>query len=352
MNDPQLRLRLRFCPETPSGLSPYRLYRGTEEEIAEVNGFLDAQATRGLSPRSLRTYGYSLLNFWRWFESVETELSELRHQDVFLDYVRFQRSSEVEPAATTINHRLTAVCCLYQFHFHCDLAQPSAARSHPYHSSVAAPSGYLYPARRRARRWRVKSPRRVIVPLTDTEVRVFLESFSTWRDLAIVALMLLCGLRSREVIELHLMDLDFDEPQIRVCGKGDKERTVPLPSEVVHFLRRYLELERPRNADDTLLVSLKGKKRGQAMTPAGLRSLFRHHRRVTRIEKANPHRLRHTFASKLAGAGISLPALMELMGHADIKSTMRYVQLSPRDVWREFQRVLKIRSDEKKVDES
>ncbi len=59
------------------------------------------------------------------------------------------------------------------------------------------------------------------------------------------------------------------------------------------------------------------------MTPAGLRSLFRYHRQTTGIQLANPHRFRHTFASDMIRAGISLPALMQLMGHADIQTTLR-----------------------------
>ena len=316
---------LEFCREMPRGFSPYRLRDGAGEELAEVNDFLDAQATRGLSPRSLRAYGYSLLNFWRWFHHVERELSELRERDLFEDYVRFQKSADVEPATTTINHRLTSVYCLYRYHFGRELPAQSSSLSHPYHSSVASPCGYLYPARRRRRRPFVRSPRRIVVPLSRTEVRAFLDSFSTWRDLGLTALMLLCGLRSREVIELPLCDLDLAEGRIRVRGKGQKERAVPLRSEVIHFLSNYLRLERPAKAAETFFVSLKGKRRGQAMTPAGLRSLFRHHRRATGIEKANPHRFRHTFGSELAAAGISLPALMNLMGHGDIKTTVHYL---------------------------
>ena len=337
--------------EMPRGFSPYRLRNGDGVEVKEVNDFLDALATRGLSVRSLRAYGYSLLNFWRWFDKVGATLDELSKSALLLDYVRFQRSGDVQPAATTINHRLTAVCCLYHFHFGVDVLVQAASRSHPYHSSVASPSGYLYPARRKPMRWRVKSPRRIIVPLRRSEVDDFVNSFSTWRDLELVALMLLCGLRSREIVELRLSDLDLAEAQVRIRGKGEKDRIVPLPSEVIHFLRNYLELERPAKAAGAVFVLLKGKKRGEPMTPAGLRSLFRHHRRQTGIEKANPHRLRHTFAAELARAGISLPALMKLMGHSDVNTTMRYVELSPRDVFEEVLRVLRLRAKENQTDD-
>ena len=70
------------------------------------------------------------------------------------------------------------------------------------------------------------------------------------------------------------------------------------------------------------------------MTPAGLRSLFRYHRRVTGITPAHPHRFRHTFASDMVRPGISLPA------HAHISTTMVYVQISPRDVFEQYARAV------------
>ena len=76
------------------------------------------------------------------------------------------------------------------------------------------------------------------------------------------------------------------------------------------------------------------------MTPAGLRSLFRYHRRTTGIKLANPHRFRHTFASDMVRAGVSLPALMRLMGHADIQTTLLYVQVTPQDVYLQYARAV------------
>jgi len=89
-----------------------------------------------------------------------------------------------------------------------------------------------------------------------------------------------------------------------------------------------------------LFVSLKGSARGARMTPAGLRSLFRYHRQTTGIPLANPHRFRHAFASDMIRAGISLPALMQLMGHADIQTTLRYVQITPQDVYLQYARAV------------
>ena len=165
-------------------------------------------------------------------------------------------------------------------------------------------------------RLRVKTPKRTIAPLSVDEVARFWSSFRTSRDLAIVGLMLLQGLRSQEVLDLNRDDLLLPEAQIRVRGKGNKTRFLPLAPEAGSLLDHYLRLERPDFPTDALFVSLKGPARGARMTPAGLRSLFRYHRRTTGVKIANPHRFRHTFASDMVRAGVSLPALMQLMGHA------------------------------------
>jgi site-specific recombinase XerD len=325
------------------------LLDGQGREVEDVNEFLDAQATRGLSPCSLRAYGYALLCFWRWLAPKPIRLEDLREPDL-LDYLRFLRGSAAAAgkaaAPRTLNHRLTAARCLYRFRYGRDL--PAGGRafpraSHPYQTDMASEVGYLHPSRPRARQLRVREARKLVLPLAPEEVGRFLGGFRTWRDLAMVALMLLCGLRSREVIGAALPDLAVAEGELRVPGKGGKERVVPLAPQVLSLLESYLRIERPRDACDHLFVVLKGPGRGRPLSAAGFRSLFRHHRSTSGIAAAHPHRFRHTFGADMARAGISLPALMKLMGHADIHTTMIYVEISPRDVWEEFQRVTRNR---------
>jgi integrase len=189
-------------------------------------------------------------------------------------------------------------------------------------------------------RLRVKVPKRNILPLSVNEVARFWSSFRNARDLAIVGLMLLQGLRSVEVLSLNRDDVLFSEAQLRVPGKGNKLRLLPLAPETVQLINHYLRLERPNPSTAALFVSLKGRARGTRMTPAGLRSLFRHHRQATGIKLANPHRFRHTFASDMIRAGVSLPALMQLMGHSDIQTTLLYVQVTPQDVYLQYARAV------------
>jgi integrase len=187
-------------------------------------------------------------------------------------------------------------------------------------------------------RLRMREPKLNIVPLSVDEVARFWSSFRNARDLAIVGLMLMHGLRSAEVMALNCDDALLSEGQIRVRGKGTKLRLLPLAPETTQLIDHYLRLERPDPCSAALFVVLKGPARGARMTPAGFRSLFRHHRKTTGIQSANPHRFRHTFASDMVRAGMSLPALMQLMGHADIETTLRYVKVSPKDVYLQYAR--------------
>ncbi|HVH73196.1 MAG TPA: site-specific integrase [Candidatus Dormibacteraeota bacterium] len=116
-----------------------------------------------------------------------------------------------------------------------------------------------------------------------------------------------------------------------------------MPPEISEVLWNYLRLERPATNSPALFVSLKGRGRGQPMTAGGLRSLFRHHRLLSQVRQANPHRLRHTCGRDMVQAGMSLPALQRLMGHSQIATTMLYVELAPQDVWREYARAIEKR---------
>lgn len=165
---------------------------------------------------------------------------------------------------------------------------------------------------------------------------MFWSSFRTFRDLSLVALMLFNGLRSREILDLKLEDIHFSQGEMLVRGKGNRQRLLPLDPQTLKLIDSYIRVERPPTDSPFLFLVLKGPRRGAPLTTAGLRSLFRHHRRLSAVPKANPHRFRHTFGADMVRAGVSLPALMLLMGHCHIHTTMLYVQISPQDVWREF----------------
>jgi len=254
----------RACP---ASVSPYQLLDAQDQSIDWANQFLDAQRLRQLSLRSLRAYAYDLLHFTRWWlsQNPPRPLSEI-NQSVLLDYVRHQLDQQPKPTPQTVNHRLTVVQSLYRFHYgtqigagHCHLQRIYTKRS---------PLGYGRPCRAHALGLRLKQPQRIIAPLSADEVATFWRSFRTFRDLAVAGLMLLDGLRSCEVLAVQLEDLQLASTQMRVLGKGNKQRLLPLPQPIIDVLQNYLRLERPHTHSLSLFVCLKGRHRGQPMTAA------------------------------------------------------------------------------------
>jgi integrase len=329
-----------ICQKTSSGAhSPIQVVeQSTGKGVAWVNRYLDREYVRRLANKSLLTYAHSLLYFVRWWERVhhtgEISAADLTESTLF-DYLRFQSSRQPPPSATTINDRVACADRAIRNLF----PDAPCQVAHGFHKIYLnrRPMGLGRP-RFELSRLRIKEPRLNIVPLSVDEVARFWSSFRNARDLAIVGLMLLHGLRSVEVIALNRDDVLLSEGQLRVRGKGNKLRLLPLAPETTQLLDHYLCVERPDPCSSALFVVLKGPARGQRITPAGLRSLFRYHRHTTGVQLANPHRFRHTFASDMVRAGISLPALMQLMGHADIETTMHYVKVSPQDVYLEYAR--------------
>ena len=336
-----MTFQMIHSPDGGTARSPFRIIeQPIGREVDWVNRFLDRECVRRLAENTLRSYAMDLLHFLRWWTSLNGNdaISEsMLSASVLLDYLRFQAGQRPQPAAATINRRVGVVERALRNEFP-DAASPFAPGFHHFYWR-RSPLGCSRP-RPALSRLRVREPKRIVVPLSVDEVTRFWSSFRTSRDLAIVGLMLLQGLRSSEVIALNCEDVLLPESEIRVRGKGNKIRCLPLASDSVLLLDHYLRLERPEQCGPALFVSLKGQVRGARMTPAGMRSLFRHHRRVSQTAPAHPHRFRHTFASDMVRAGISLPALMKLMGHAHIATTMIYVHISPRDVFEQYARAV------------
>jgi len=340
-----MRFSVAYQPSVRASASPYRLVDEQGREVAWANDFLDAKHLLQRSPRSLRTYAFGLLHFARWAASVVPQQLPRQlvawNESILRDYLCFQREQQPSPAPQTVNHRLDLLRGLYRFHFAREI--PGEDRFQRYYNT-RSPLGYGRPGRAVARGLRLREPKTVMLPLTSAEVAQFWESFHTFRDLALVGLMLQDGLRSGEALALQVADVRLTEAQIMVSGKGNKQRLLPLPQDIGDVLQKYLWLERPPTKSAALFVCLKGRGRGTALSHAGLRSLFRYHRRSSEVEQANPHRFRHTFGADMVRAGISLPALQQLMGHAQIRTTMLYVQLAPEDVWREYRNAIEKRS--------
>jgi integrase/recombinase XerC/integrase/recombinase XerD len=146
------------------------------------------------------------------------------------------------------------------------------------------------------------------------------------RNRALFELVYSAGLRSQEAADLTVADVDFEQEAVRVHGKGDKERLVPLGEEAAYWLRRYLADGRPklaRGAGGALFVSM----RGRPLDTSTMRRLL-----------PNPHQLRHAFATHLLEGGADLRTIQELLGHSSLSTTQIYSHVDGRRLRKVYDR--------------
>ena len=145
------------------------------------------------------------------------------------------------------------------------------------------------------------------------------------RDAAMLEVLYSCGLRVSELTSLRIRDLFFGEGYIRVTGKGDKQRLVPISSTARERIHRYLEVRRSARAgEETLFLN----NRGSSLTRVMIFTILREAARRAGIEKKiSPHTFRHSFATHLLEGGASIRQVQELLGHESILTREIYTHL-------------------------
>lgn len=148
------------------------------------------------------------------------------------------------------------------------------------------------------------------------------------RDLAILELFYSSGLRLSEICNARLETLDLDDGFIRVTGKGNKTRIVPVGGRARETIRDYLDNERPklvkRRTSSQIFLSI----RGSQLSPDRIRQIVKERAKFAGIEQnIYPHLLRHSFATHLLEGGADLRVIQELLGHADISTTQIYTHV-------------------------
>jgi site-specific recombinase XerD len=244
----------------------------------------------------------------------------------------FKISSRAGAAPATINRRVAAVRGLFEYAVMAGSCErnpvPAARRSTGARVQQRGILGHLGPGRRGRSAGRlVRAPKRLPESLQARDVAVFVADLQTARDRAMALLMLLGGLRAMEVRGLLLSDVDLGLRRVRVLGKGDKERTVPVDAAFFTELAIYLRCERPPGcATRECFVVLRGCARRQVMTGAGARRSIRNHRaregRAGASAPAAAH-LRHNWLRREW-----ICSSFESDGHASPGTTARYVHLT------------------------
>lgn len=334
----------------------YRL-DGDGADVVVANGFLTHLGARQFSASTVRAYAYDLLNFFRFLAEQGASVETVVPTDLF-DYLEWQSRPQKSSAGVkvvrladrrgaapaTMNRRIAAVRGLFTYTVltgvRADSPVPASKRSTGLRPKTRGMLGHVGARRPRSGGRLVRQPQPLPDALTAEEVATFVADLGTHRDRALALGMLLGGLRAGEVRSLRLADVDMGLRRVRVVSKGGRERVVPIDRPFFSEVASYLRSERPEGlSTPECFVVLRGPTAGHPLTEAGLRKIFRTHRERSGATRVRPHRLRHTYGTELAQAGIDLLALRELMGHASPETTALYVHLTPEDLAREYERV-------------
>ena len=263
---------------------------------------------RGAAERTRRAYAVDLNGFVEWIEPQGRGPGEVRHRDVR----RFGAGlSSAGAAPATVARKLAAVRGLYGF-----LVRTERVGQNPA-ELVSSP----------------KRAEKLPDVLTVEQMRSLLERIPArapleLRDRAMLELAYSCGLRCEEIVNLDQGAMDFESEQLRVLGKGSKERILPVGEPAQQALRLYLERGRQALAADPREPALFLSKSGRRLSNSDVtRRLGLWTREAAMAAGVSPHSLRHSFATHLLEGGADLRTIQELLGHASISTTQVYTRV-------------------------
>ncbi len=270
---------------------------------------------RGLQPRTIAAYRSTLWQFHAWVLVHQADLSPagVTARDVleYLEYLRRQRHN----GDSAVNRQLTILKNFYRALVAMEFLEPAA-------------NPLVHFPKIKAR------PRKLPVTLTPAETERLLARPSKAtlldvRDRALLSLLYGTGIRASEAASLQEGAVDLDDRTIRVTGKGGHERVIPLNERVVEILRAYRRLRGPRPPRSAFLRS----RQDRALSRGAIYERVRCWAQKCGLTKrVSPHVLRHTFATHLVRAGVSIVTIRDLLGHRLITSTQIYLHVTAEDL--------------------
>ena len=181
-------------------------------------------------------------------------------------------------------------------------------------------------------------PKSLSIEDIDILLDIKLDTPFDYRNKAMLELMYGCGLRVSELINLEINDIDMINCQIRILGKGSKERDIPLGEYAIQYLELYLE-KRNFLLKNKPCTKLFINNHGSGMTRQGF---FKNLKQLLKEKGLNPdvspHTLRHSFATHLINRGADLRSIQEMLGHSDISTTKIYTRVSDEKVIEDYQK--------------
>ena len=277
--------------------------------LPEIQSFIDyLKFEKRYSSHTIRSYHDDLVQF---FSFIDTQFGINRLGEITTTFIRSWLASlkDDEVTSRTINRKISTLKSFFKF----KLKQGKIDNS---------PMGNIISP---------KISKRLPVFIKEKDLADLVKSLNTnsedWDGLntkMLITVFYSTGMRLSELINLKERQVDFSRKQLKILGKGNKERIIPAGMELLEAIREYINEKRKifEKTDDALLVNSKGKKLYSKYAYNLVKNILTEE--VKTLDKKSPHVLRHTFATHLMNNGANLDAVKELLGHASLSSTQVY----------------------------
>jgi integrase/recombinase XerD len=293
---------------------------------ASVNDFLEfLSVEKGASGNTIAAYRNDLSQLEIFVASKNGTGINWPHvsQDAILDYIMFLKTKTY--AEATVARKVAAVKSFFAY-----LQAEGKLGSNPAETLASPKVGRSLPK-----------------PLSVQEIDELLEqplrrtSPEARRDRAMLELMYATGLRVTELVSLDVTDvyLEGTNPHVRLVGKGNRERQLPLFEQQAQEVSEYIKFSRPRLVGERQENALFVNRRGERLTRQGFWLILKAYARDAGIAgRVTPHTLRHSFATHMLRGGMDIHKVQELLGHANISTTQVYTQVNPEHLRQEYEK--------------
>lgn len=274
---------------------------------------------KNYSAETIKAYEYDIVTYVDFLASKDLDYLTVKYDGVRLWIVEL---SEQGVSNRSINRKMSSLRSYYKFLQKIEEVDVSPLQLHR----------------------SLKVEKKLQLPFSVNEIDAVrerldgLEDFNSIRDLLIVEMLYCLGLRRAELVALKISDVDFYQHQVKVLGKGDKVRVIPVVQVVEKILKKYISVRglvmSNMDKNDNLLVNEKGNKINEMFV---YRVINRYFSNATTKEKKSPHVLRHSFATHLLENGADINSIKELMGHESLGTTQGYAQINLKELKKVYQ---------------
>jgi integrase/recombinase XerC len=281
----------------------------TDKNHPYIQSFIDyLKFEKRYSAHTIRSYQDDLVQF---FDFLDKQLGKLSLAEISSSFVRSWLASlkDDDVTARTINRKISTLKSFFKF----QLKQGKIENT---------PMGNII-SPKISKRLPVFIKEKDLVDLTNA-LNANTEDWDSLNTKMLITIFYSTGMRLSELINLKEKQVDFSRKQLKILGKGNKERIIPAGVDLLTVIKDYINEKRKifEKTEDALLVSSKGKKLYPKYAYNLVRGILTEE--VKTLDKKSPHVLRHTFATHLMNNGANLDAVKELLGHASLASTQVY----------------------------